>query len=102
MSSVVTEKSTLTSSYNSSSLYSNWSPYVSPSEFSTTAPLQLPLQPPPPPPPYSYSPSSAFPNRKQLMFKYSVQYKIPHAKLESECQRSTKDISQVGLEEPPQ
>ena len=88
MSSVVTEKSTLTS-YNSSSLYSNWSPYVSPSEFSTTAPLQL-QQPPPPP----YSPS-AFPNLK-LMFKYSVQYKIPHAKFDSECQR-TKDI---GLEEP--
>ena len=62
--------------YNS--LYSNWSPYVSPSEFSTTAPLQ-PLQPP-----HSGASSATFPGRK-LMFKYSVQYKIPHAKLDSEC-----------------
>ena len=77
MSSVTTDKSTLTS-YNS--LYSNWSPYVSPSEFSTTAPLQLPPQPPLPPP---YSPS-IFPKRK-LMLKHPVPYKIPHAKLDSEC-----------------
>ena len=81
MSSVATEKSTLTPShYNSlhglNSLHSNWSPYVSPSEFSTTAPLQ-PLPPP-------SGAAATFPGRK-LMFKYSVQYKIPHAKLDSEC-----------------
>ena len=88
MSSVATEKSTLTPShYNSNhatsqhynSLYSNWSPYVSPSEFSTTAPLQ-----PLPPPTGGASANATFPGRK-LMFKYSVQYKIPHAKLDSEC-----------------
>ena len=96
MSSVATEKSTLRSSSNSNSLYSSWSPYVSPSEFSTTAPLQTLLDinggasykkdrntrnVQEGPPPYS---QCTFPNRK-LMFKCNVQYKIPHAKLDSEC-----------------
>ena len=78
MSLVATEKSTLTPSHYNS-LYSNWSPYVSPSEFSTTAPLQ-PLPPPP-----ACAAAATFPGRK-LLFKYSVQYKIPHAKLDSESE----------------